>query len=137
MQIGFVFEAIDKNRGNKVAIKRTLKVGNVISREYVVMSMLEGAPNIVQIVDFFYTIDSMQRLIQNIVMEYCENSLEDQLRHAEKTRQPVPMSHIKHFGQQIFNGLSHMHAKNIAHRDLKPENILIKQVHSSSSANGS
>ena len=97
--------------------------------------MLEGAPNIIQIVDFFYTIDSMQRLIQNIVMEYCENSLEDQLRLAEKTRQPVPMPHIKHFGKQIFNGLSHMHAKNIAHRDLKPENILIKQVHSS--ANGS
>ena len=86
MHIGFVFEAIDKNRGNKVAIKRTLKVGNVISREYVVMSMLEGAPNVIQIVDFFYTIDSMQRLIQNIVMEYCENSLEDQLRLAEKTR---------------------------------------------------
>lgn len=37
------------------------------------------------------------------------------------------MAHIKHFGKQIFNGLSHMHAKNISHRDLKPENILIKQ----------
>ena len=56
---GFVFEAFDKNRGSKVAIKRTLKVGNVTSREYVVMSMLENAPNVVQIVDFFYTIDSM------------------------------------------------------------------------------
>ena len=59
MHVGFVFEAYDKNREVKVAIKRTLKVGNVISREYVVMSMLEKSSNIVQIVDFFYTIDSM------------------------------------------------------------------------------
>ena len=40
------------------------------------------------------------------------------------------MPHIKHFARQIFTGLSHMHAKNIAHRDLKPENILIKQMQS-------
>ena len=47
--------AFDINRGSKVAIKRTLKLGNVISREYKVMTMLEGAPNVVQILDFFYT----------------------------------------------------------------------------------
>ena len=59
-------------------------------------------------------------------MEFCESNLEDKLRQAEKSKQVIPMDHIKMYLWQIFNGLSHMHAKNISHRDLKPENILIK-----------
>lgn len=59
-------------------------------------------------------------------MEFCDCSLEEQLKTAEKRRQPLPMSHIKHFARQIFNGLSHMHRKGVSHRDLKPENILLK-----------
>ena len=60
-------------------------------------------------------------------MEFCEGSLEDELRAAEKSKQPIPMAHIKHFTRQIFNGLAEMHAKQISHRDLKPENILIRK----------
>ena len=44
------------------------------------MTLLRGSPNVIQLVDFFYSLDQKQRLIQNIVMEYCESSLEDQLR---------------------------------------------------------
>jgi len=44
---GFVFEAFDKNRNMKVAIKRTHKAGNVVSREYEVMALLKHEPNIV------------------------------------------------------------------------------------------
>ena len=67
-----------------MAVKRTQKAGNIVSREYEVMSLLKDAPNVVQMVDFFYSLDEKERLIQNIVMEYCEGSLEDQLRQAEK-----------------------------------------------------
>lgn len=74
---GFVFEAFDNVRNMKVAIKRTNKAGNVVSREYEVMTLLRGEPNVIQLVDFFYSIDQKQRLIQNIVMEFCEGSLED------------------------------------------------------------
>ena len=76
----------------KVAVKRTQKAGNVVSREYEVMSLLKGETNVVQLVEFFYSLDQKQRLIQNIVMEYCESSLEDQLRIAEKTKEPIPLS---------------------------------------------
>lgn len=60
---GYVFEAVDKTRGCKVALKRTMKVGNVVSREYEVLSLLIGAPNVVQLLDFFYTLDQRQRVI--------------------------------------------------------------------------
>jgi len=60
-----------------VALKRTQKAGNVVSREYEVLSLLRGAPNVVQLVDFFYSVDQKQRVIQNTVLEFCDCSLED------------------------------------------------------------
>ena len=48
----------------------------MVSREYEVMTLLKGAPNVVQLVEFFYSVDSRRRIIQNIVMEFCEDSLE-------------------------------------------------------------
>ena len=44
---GFVFEAFDQNRDIKVAVKRTQKAGNIVSREYEVMTLLKGASNVV------------------------------------------------------------------------------------------
>ena len=55
--LGYVFEALDLNRDCKVALKRTQKAGNIVSREYEVLSLLKGAPNVVQLLDFFYTVD--------------------------------------------------------------------------------
>ena len=55
--LGYVFEAYDLNRECKVALKRTQKAGNIVSREYEVLSLLKGAPNVVQLVDFFYSLD--------------------------------------------------------------------------------
>jgi len=60
---GYVFEAFDNNRGCKVALKRTQKAGNVISREFEILDMLRGKPNVVQLLDFFYSIDDKQRVI--------------------------------------------------------------------------
>lgn len=59
-------------------------------------------------------------------MEFCDCSLEDKLRAAEKQKRAIPMEEIKVFVKQIFKGLASMHEKGIAHRDLKPENILLK-----------
>lgn len=54
---------MDKNSGERVALKRTMKVGNVISREYEILSLMRGYPNVVQIRDFFYSVDQKQRII--------------------------------------------------------------------------
>ena len=88
--------------------------------------MLKGKENVVQMLDFFYTIDEKQRIIQNTVLEFCDRSLEDVLRQLEKENTFLSMAEIKKYTRQIFNGLSKMHGIGIAHRDLKPENILLK-----------
>ena len=75
--------------------------------------------------DFFYSLDDKKRIIQNIVLEFCDMSLEDKLREVTKQRQAMPMVQVKHYCKQIFQGLDQLHQKGIAHRDLKPENILL------------
>ena len=123
--LGFVFEAIDVNNHKRVAVKRTQKVGNVVSREYEVLNKLKGCDNVVQMLDFFYSTDRKQRLIQNTVMEYCDCSLEDQLRLASERKHSIPIQQVKQYTWQIFNGLKEMHKNGVCHRDLKPENILL------------
>ena len=83
---GYVFEAQCLTHNRRVALKRTMKAGRIVSREYEVLSMLKGAPNVIQLLDFFYSLDSKERIVQNTVMEYCQSSLEDVLKEAEKTK---------------------------------------------------
>jgi len=61
--LGYVFEAINQNNNQRVALKRTQKVGNIVSREYEVLNKLKGVPNVVQMLDFFYSTDAKARLI--------------------------------------------------------------------------
>ena len=95
--IGYVFEAFDNNRQCKVALKRTQKAGNIISREYEILDMLRGKENVVQLLDFFYTIDDKQRIIQNTVLEFCDMSLEDVLKELDSRRTFLPMHDVKRY----------------------------------------
>ena len=126
--IGYVFKAADSATGVPVAIKRSQKVGSKVSREFEVLSELRGKPNLIQLVDFFYSLDSKERLIQNSVFEFCDKNLEDILKEMEKMPpgSHIPLPDIKRYIKEILNGLHHMHQLRIVHRDLKPENILLK-----------
>ena len=79
---GFVFEAEDQN-DRKVAVKRTQKAGNIISREFEILDMLKGKKNVVQMLDFFYSVDEKNRVIQNTVLEFCDESLEHVIQKAD------------------------------------------------------
>ena len=126
INIGYVFKATDQNTGLPVAIKRSQKVGNKLSRELEVLSALVGKPNIIQLVEFFYSLDSKQRLIQNSVFEFCNKTLEDVLKEVlERPDTFIPLPDVKRYVWQTLNGLKHMHELRIVHRDLKPENILL------------
>lgn len=124
--LGFVFEAYDNHRQCKVALKRTQKAGNIISREYEILQALKGVPNVVQLLDFFYTVDSKNRIIQNSVFEFCDRSMEDVIKNLERKRTFLDMQDVKVMIKQLLNGLKSMHKLKIIHRDLKPENVLMK-----------
>ena len=47
MFLGYVFEAIDPNTGESVAIKRTSKSGEYVSREFEVLDKLRDCENVV------------------------------------------------------------------------------------------
>ena len=61
--IGYVFKAIDCASNQLVAIKRSQKVGNRVSREFEILDALKGKENVIQMLNFFYTTDSKHRLI--------------------------------------------------------------------------
>ena len=54
---GYVIEAYDKIHDARVAIKRTHKVGNKLSREYQILSELKDCDYIVKLLDTFYTVN--------------------------------------------------------------------------------
>ena len=88
--------------------------------------MLRDKENVVQLIDFFYSIDSKQRIIQNTVLEFCDCCMEDVLKKHDTSRSYIPMATLKKYTREIFKGLKSMHDMGVAHRDLKPENILLK-----------
>lgn len=57
--------------------------------------MLKGKDNVVQLLDFYYSVDDKQRIIQNTVLEYCDKSLEDVLRSTSEERTFLSMKQIK------------------------------------------
>lgn len=52
---GYVYEAYDETNKKHVAVKRTTKVGEFLSRELTMLNKLKGHPNIVTVLGFFYT----------------------------------------------------------------------------------
>lgn len=52
---GFVFEAYDKESSQTVAVKRTQKAGEFVSREYEVLEKLKKCPNVVKMLDIYYS----------------------------------------------------------------------------------
>lgn len=121
---GYVVEAYDLKNDNRVAIKRTHKVGSKLSREYKILTELKGCPNTVEMLDAFYTINDEGAIVQNIVFEYVSNSLENEIEKLKKERNFFEYNELCSIFSQILNGLVFCKSKNIVHRDLKPENVL-------------
>ncbi|KAM3129673.1 hypothetical protein pb186bvf_018186 [Paramecium bursaria] len=122
---GYVFEAIDQTTKQRVALKRVEKVGKSLSREYEILMLVKDCDNVVRLLDFFYTKTNDQKTIQNLVLEYMEDNLENRIQAYIKLDKQFTDLSVKEISYQIFQGLQQIHSKQIAHRDLKPENILI------------
>lgn len=124
---GYVMEAYDIAKDIRVAIKRTHKVGPKLSREYEVISKLSDCENIVKLLDIFYTISEDGKIIQNLVFEFVNDSLDGYIESYKNKKKFIPIDKIKEITRQFLNGLSYIHSKGIVHRDLKPENILMTE----------
>lgn len=125
--LGFVFRATDKNTGEIVAIKRSQKMGNKVSREYQMLKALIGAPNVIQMRNFFYSVDANYRIIQNTVLEFSDSNFDDLIKQHLKGKQKIPIAMVKRLMKEFLTGLNYMHKMGICHRDLKPENVLLKK----------
>ena len=75
--LGYVFEAFDTKSKQKVAIKRTTKAGDFVSREFEVLERLRGEKHCIQMLDIYYSKNDDGKRVQNIVFEFCSTNLED------------------------------------------------------------
>lgn len=121
---GYVVEAYDKVNDCRVAIKRTHKVGNKLSREYNILSLLKGCPYTVEMLNTFYSINDEGVVVQNIVFEYVSNNLDNEIEKHKDKKTCFPIKTLQKIYRQLLEGLVFAHSKNIVHRDLKPENVL-------------
>ena len=58
---GAVYQAIDEQTGEMVAIKRAQKMGSMVSREIELLRMVSGHENCVAMLDAFYSFEMVQR----------------------------------------------------------------------------
>ena len=124
---GYVIKAYSIDKDELVAIKRTKKVGNKISREYGLLMELQNCDNIIKVHDIFYTINEDNQIYQNLVFEYVKYSLYDLIQSYIKEKKFIPIKRIKNIIKQILTAIDYCHQKNIIHRDLKTENIMINE----------
>ena len=123
---GDVFIGMDKNTGEKVAIKRVKKqilyqYGNYLINAFwkEIDSMTKcNCENSVKLIKNFETTNNL-----NIVMELCDTDL---LVYLNKRMEPFSTDEVREIFQQLNNVFKIMNKNNIIHRDLKLGNILIK-----------
>lgn len=129
--LGYVFEAYDKESKQIVAVKRTQKAGEYVSREYEVLNRLRDCKNVVKMLDIYYSRSEDGKTAQNLVFEFCNKNLEEIIQetkkrqvwmkenpgqlppnfNSSKSMNPgrIPMSDVKSFMYQIFEGMAYVH----------------------------
>jgi serine/threonine-protein kinase len=124
--MGAVYEALDEQNGQRVAIKVLHK--EHVSNQQIALRFINEArainvvdhPGIVQV----STIGQLPDGTAYIVMEL----LKGETLSARMKRSPgskLPVLDCIRLGKQIASALAAAHAKSIVHRDLKPDNIMI------------
>ena len=123
---GTVYEAINKNTNEKVAIKKLKEKINswekCMNQNEVYFLRKLNHPNVVKILEVIREKNDDISL----VFEFCDCNLYDLIKSHKRKQLPISESQIQNIIYSITSGLSYIHSNHIMHRDLKPENILIR-----------
>nr|XP_043606827.1 calcium-dependent protein kinase 28-like [Erigeron canadensis] len=126
-QFGYTYVAVDKTKGDRVAVKKIDKDKMVpsiavedVKREVKILQALNGHENVVK----FYSAFEDDSFVY-IVMELCEGGeLLDRMTSKKKGRYTEKDAAI--VVRQMLKVAAECHLHGLVHRDLKPENFLFK-----------
>jgi mitogen-activated protein kinase 1/3 len=123
---GTVYEALDRQTGESVAIKRTSRLFYSVLdakrtlREIRILRSLEH-PNITNLQDLYLSPNPENFDTVIFVVERMESDLARVIRQ----NPDLQLCHRQYFAWELLKGLKYLHSVNVIHRDLKPANILL------------
>lgn len=125
---GVVISALDKETGEKVAIKKISRAfedpidAKRILREIKLMKKFTHE-NVIRIIDIIPPPPTAEEFEDVYIVQ---DLMETDLHRIIYSKQPLTIDHIQYFVYQILRGLKYIHSANVLHRDLKPSNLLLK-----------
>jgi glycogen synthase kinase 3 beta len=108
-----------------VAVKRTTKAGEYVSREFEVLDRLRDCKNVIKMLDIYYSKNDEGKTAQNLIFEFCKTNLEEVIQNHKSQERYINVGEVRLYMKQIFEGMDYVHKQKVCHRDLKPENILL------------